>query len=42
MCPLCEKYQEDDDCAFITVKKTIDGKEILCCCDNQVKKVKSE
>jgi hypothetical protein len=42
MCPVCKEQVEGDECTFVTKIKTDDGKEMLCCCPAQAKKVKNE
>jgi len=41
-CPVCEEQQEAEECVFVTTIKTEDGKEMLCCCPIQAKRVKNE
>ncbi len=41
MCPVC-KDQEAGECTFVTKITMDNGKEMLCCCPTQAKKVKNE
>ena len=40
-CPICKPLQEDEECELATVKRVEDGTTYMCCCEIQVKKVKS-
>jgi hypothetical protein len=41
-CPVCKDQVEASECTFVTKIKTDNGKEMLCCCPTQAKKVKNE
>ena len=41
-CPVCNEQFEAGECAFVIKIKTGNGKEMLCCCPTQAKKVKNE
>jgi hypothetical protein len=41
-CPVCKEQQEAEECTFVTTIRTEDGKEVLCCCPTQAKRVKNE
>ncbi|MGD2142238.1 MAG: hypothetical protein PVH79_02005 [Candidatus Bathyarchaeota archaeon] len=39
-CPVCKDTMDAENCGFVAIHKTENGKTIVCCCPTQAKKVK--
>jgi hypothetical protein len=38
-CPCCYEVEAEEDCVYKTMRKIVDGKEVLYCCENLHKKL---